>query len=212
MRPVLLFIMRYAAVWLSVLCVAVFSLQAVFGTEPFLLISQLKWSEPWRLLLSVFAHSDSAHLLSNLFALLLFGLVLEGRLGSLRVFSLFLGSGVLVNVLSPYPSSLGASGAIYAVIGALALLRPGMVIYLNFVPLPMILTAFVYLLQDIFGVFYPSGVGNLAHISGLLIGFVAGLVWRKRFGDRISFHKAGKNKSVERRLDDWERRYMTGRK
>ena len=204
--------MKYAAVWLSVLCVVVFVLQAVFGTELFLLINQLKWSEPWRLLLSVFAHSDSAHLLSNLFALMLFGLVLEGMVGAGKVFWLFIVSGVLVNVLSPYPSSLGASGAIYAIIGALAVLRPFMVIYVQWLPMPMVLAAFVYLLQDIFGVFYPSGVGNLAHISGLFIGFSAGFFWRRRFGDAFHFsRKSRKSRVIEQRLDKWERRYMGGK-
>ncbi len=198
--------MRFVALWLSGIIVAVFLLQALFGTEPFLLVNSLKWSEPWRLLTSIFAHGSPAHLLSNLFALLLFGLILEGRLGPRRVFWLFIVSGIAINVFSPYPRSLGASGAIYAIMGALAVLRPSMVVWVQWIPMPMIVAAFLWLLQDIFGVFYSSTVANAAHISGLFIGAGAGLSLRKKFGDKFSFKKSSKDPVLERRLDDWERR------
>ncbi len=199
--------MRFAALWLSGTCIAVFILQAIFGTEPFLLVNSLKWSEPWRLLTSIFAHGSPAHLLSNIFALSLFGLILEGRIGSRKFLWFFMLSGVVVNVFSPYGRSLGASGAIYAVIGALAVLRPAMVVWVQWIPMPMIFAGLVWLLQDVFGLFYPSGVANAAHISGLFLGAGAGLAWRKRFGDKISFgEKSAKDPVLERQLDDWERR------
>src|SRR3989344_8772218 len=111
--------MRFAALWLSSIIVAVYALQQLFTTEPFLLVNSLKWSEPWRLLTAVFAHGSAAHLLSNIFALSLFGLILEGRIGAKRVLWLFLASGIFLNMASPYESSLGASGAIFAIMGAL---------------------------------------------------------------------------------------------
>lgn len=198
--------MRFAALWLSGIIVAVFLLQALLGTEPFLLVNSLKWSEPWRLLTSVFAHGDMAHILSNLFALSLFGLLLEARIGSRIFLWFFILSGIVINIFSPYEVSLGASGAIYAVIGALAVLRPGMVVWVQWIPMPMIVAALVWLLQDIFGVFYPSNIANAAHISGLFLGVGAGLSWRKKFGDKFSFRKSAKDPVLEAQLDDWERR------
>ncbi len=200
--------MRFVSLWLSGIIVAVFFLQAIFGTGPFLLVNSLKWSEPWRLLFSVFAHSGAAHLLSNLFALSLFGLILEGRLGPKRVLWLFLFSGIAVNVFSPYSSSLGASGAIYAIIGALVVLRPGMVVWVQWIPMPMAVAGLLWLVQDVFGVFYPSGVASLSHIGGLFIGAAAGTYWRTRgYGDRMLLAKASKKDVVlERQLDEWERR------
>ncbi len=200
-------IMRFAALWLSVICIAVFVLQAILGTEHFLLVNSLKWSEPWRLLTSIFAHSSPAHLLSNIFALSLFGLILEGRIGSRMFLWFFIISGIVVNIFSLYERSLGASGAIYAVIGALAVLRPAMVVWVQWLPMPMVVAALMWLFQDILGVFYPSGVANAAHISGLFLGAGAGVAWRKKFGDRISFgKKSTKDPILERQLDDWERR------
>ncbi len=201
--------MRFAALWLSGIIIAVFILQAIFGTEPFILVNLLKWSEPWRLLTSIFAHSSPAHLLSNIFALSLFGLILEGRIGSRRFLWFFLLSGVVVSIFSPYERSLGASGAIYAIIGALAVLRPAMVVWVQWIPMPMIVAGLVWLLQDVFGLFYPSGVANAAHLSGLFLGAGAGVAWRKSFGDKVSFWKKSvKDPVLERQLDNWERRNM----
>ena len=47
----------------------------------------------------------------------------------------------------------------------------------------MIVAGLIWLGIDLFGVFYPSSVANLAHIAGLGSGIVVGFVWRKRFGD-----------------------------
>jgi len=201
--------MRFVPLWLSGIIVIVYVLQQLFSTEPFLLISSLKWAEPWRLVTAMFAHGSPAHLLNNLFALVLFGLILEGRIGPKRMLWLFLATGIIVNIFSPYERSLGASGAIYGILGALALLRPGMVIWVNWIPMPMIIASAVWLLQDLFGVFYPSNVANLAHISGLFVGAATAIYWRKQFGDKTE-HKAKPEKDhvLEKQLDEWERQHM----
>src|SRR3989338_7352609 len=145
--------MRYVAAWLSAVIFAVFILQLLYSSEHFVLIDELKFSEPWRLLTSIFAHGSVPHLLNNLFALLLFGLILEGRIGAKRTLQLFLFAGVVVNLFSPYPRSLGASGAIFGILGALIALRPGMVVYVSYIPMPMFVAGIILLLQDLFGVF-----------------------------------------------------------
>jgi uncharacterized protein len=200
--------MRFVALWLSGICIAVFGLQTIFTTEPFLLINSLKFAEPWRILTAVFAHNDIGHLLSNLIALCLFGLILEGRIGSKKVLMLFLLAGILVNVFSPYARSLGASGAVYAILGALIVLRPQMIIYVYWLPMPMFLAGIFWFLQDIFGVFYPTGVANLSHVGGLLIGLTAGLTWRKQFADKSPKKTEQKDPILEKQLDEWERQNM----
>ncbi|MEK6960522.1 MAG: rhomboid family intramembrane serine protease [Nanoarchaeota archaeon] len=203
--------MRYTALWLSAICVVVFAIQLIFGTDPFILDRALVWSEPWRLVTSVFAHENMLHLLSNLFALCLFGLVLEGRIGPKRVLFLFLFSGIVINIFSPYERSLGASGAIYAVIGALAVLRPMMVVWFEMMPMPMLLAALAYLIQDTVGFFIPhDNVANLAHISGLFIGgFIAALLWRSEFADHPKRKQRRRFDPVlESKIDRWEDHYM----
>lgn len=199
--------LRFTALWLCAICIAVFILQQFIGTDYFILDNSLKWSQPWRIITSIFAHASAYHLLSNLFALALFGLILEGRIGPWRVLGLFMFSGIAINIFSPYSRSLGASGAIFALIGALVALRPFMVIWVDMLPMPMIIAGVVYLVQDVIGTFVPSSIANLAHIGGLFIGLAIGLFWRRDFGDSVHWKKKKRSDSIlENRIDDWERK------
>src|SRR3989338_4894255 len=159
--------MKFSALWLCGIIILVFGLQLVIGTDNFVLDKSLIGSEPWRVLTAIFAHGSVGHLLSNLFALGLFGLILEGRIGPKKVLWLFVISGVLVNIFSPYDKSLGASGAIYAILGCLIVLRPWMFVWVIGVPMPMILAGIVWIVQDAIGLFLPTGIGHAAHLSGL---------------------------------------------
>lgn len=77
----------------------------------------------WRLLTSVFLHEGFIHLAFNMYALTIFGPMLEGALGRLRFAALYLTSGLAGSVLAycltaPNAATLGASGAIYGLFGA----------------------------------------------------------------------------------------------
>ncbi|WP_255351550.1 rhomboid family intramembrane serine protease [Cryobacterium sp. MLB-32] len=90
--------------------------------------------EPWRLLTSVFVHSQGGfpfHVLLNMYMLWIFGRVLEGMLGRARFLALYLVSGFAgsVGVLvlaSPYTVVIGASGAIFGLLGALLVIQRGL--------------------------------------------------------------------------------------
>jgi membrane associated rhomboid family serine protease len=80
--------------------------------------------EPWRMLTSVFAHSQGSifHILLNMYSLFIFGPILERLLGRIRFLALYLISGfggsVAVLLLAPSTAVLGASGAIFGLLGA----------------------------------------------------------------------------------------------
>lgn len=141
---------------------------------------------PWTLVTSVFLHIDFSHLLFNMFALLLFGSALERMIGS-RVFAaLYIASGLVGNVGyyftagSPVVPVLGASGAIYGVIGTLAVIEPFRVVYFyGMLPLPMVAAAAMWALADVTGLFVPSGVAHSVHLVGMLVGVVVGLYLRR---------------------------------
>ena len=196
--------MKCVALWLSLACIAMFVVQQIIGTDTVILDKNVV-EEPWRYVTSLFAHANIGHLLTNLFALGLFGLILEGRIGPKRVFWLFILSGILINILTPYTRSLGASGGIFAILGTLTVLRPFMIVWVWGAPMPMILAGAVWLIQDIIGAFVPSDLGNLAHIIGLTIGMAAGFYWRKQYGDRCV--RKRKEVLLERALDTWERKH-----
>ncbi|MDD5098693.1 MAG: rhomboid family intramembrane serine protease, partial [Candidatus Pacebacteria bacterium] len=138
---------KFYAVWLSAVCVAVFILQTLFSgfTDLFVLNSQSYW-EFWRFLTAIFLHSSLIHLIYNLFALLLFGSIVERLVGEKRFLIIFFVSGVLANLVSVsfYPSSLGASGAIFGVIGALIIIRPTMAVFAFGLPMPMFLAGILW--------------------------------------------------------------------
>jgi uncharacterized protein len=200
---------KYAAFWLSAACVLVFIMQQIFGTDAFVLEKSLMWSQPWRILSSLFAHANAGHLVSNLVGLMLFGLLLEGRIGPKKVLLIFIAGGMLINIFTTYQSSLGASGAIYAIIGTLAVLRPLLVIWISYVPMPMAIAALFWLAQDIVRTIIPSNIGSLAHISGLGIGILVGIYLRlKGFGDSIKIRKRVHDPELEKQLDQWEKENM----
>ncbi len=202
--------MKFTALWLCMILIAVFGLQLIVGTQFFVLDKSLVLSEPWRILTAIFAHGSIGHLLSNLFGLGLFGLILEGRIGPKKVLGLFLFGGIIVNIFSIYDKSLGASGAIYAILGCLVVLRPMLFVWVFGVPMPMILAGVVWLVQDSIGLFLPTGIGNAAHISGLFIGIVYGIFLWKKFGDR--FQRKKRDEILEKSIDEWEDMYMSKHK
>ena len=215
--------MRFVALWLCAACLGMFFAQMAFGTGIFSLDNAVKWTQPWRIITAIFAHAGVAHLFSNMLALGFFGLFLESRIGSKKLFFLFLSSGIIVNFLisifSIYERSLGASGAVYAILGCLAILRPWMIIYVYYIPMPMIIATSLWFLQDVFGMFYPSEVASLAHIFGLFMGVILGFYWRGKYGDKPKGKSEKNNEQEEnekielnQKLDAWEEQYMKPRK
>ena len=75
--------------------------------------------------------------------------------------------------------AIGASGAVYGVVGALAILHPRMrVLIYGIIPMPMIITAFLYVMIDFFGLFMPTGVAHGAHIGGMIVGIIFAILLR----------------------------------
>ncbi len=135
----------------------------------------------WRFFTAIFLHGSFVHLLYNVFALALFGSILEKFVGSRKFMIVFLTTGILANIVSVnfYDASLGASGAIFGVIGALVVIRPWMVVWAFGLPMPLILAGILWAVGDAIGVFMPSNVANLAHLSGMFFGLILGYLYNK---------------------------------
>jgi len=147
-------------------------------------------------------HADPQHLLFNMLTLYFFGNVMEALythfLGPLG-FVLFYVGGLIVSILPTYLSnrdnsryhSLGASGAVSAVLFAFILLQPWATIYVFFVPLPAILYAVAYVAYT----FYMErrGMDNInhsAHLWGALYGIVFTIIMEPRIVSLFLFSLA----------------------
>ncbi|MFH0885467.1 MAG: rhomboid family intramembrane serine protease [Candidatus Micrarchaeota archaeon] len=161
-------------------------------TEALIFNPYLAFSEPWRFLTSMFLHDPGSimHIFFNAYALFMFGSILETRISGRDYLSIFFGAGLIggliyyLTTLGPWPplcgdgnglvvlcSALGASGAIYGILGAVAILLPDMRIFFMFFPIRMREAAFLWIILEFLGTFDSgSGVGNAAHLGGLLFG------------------------------------------
>ena len=140
----------------------------------------------WRLITVMFLHASLLHLLLNMYALYLFGFLMESALGKVRYLVIYFLCGFLAGVASfvfsnPGVPAVGASGAIFGLLGAwvaynyrrrgtalgAANLRwAGMLIALNL----------------ILG-FSIASIDNFAHVGGLVAGAIAGWL-AEGFGPR----------------------------
>lgn len=134
----------------------------------------------YRLLTSMFIHIDFLHLLSNCFALYLFGNRLEKYFGKTVFITTYIISGLYGSlmsvILSPYSISVGASGAIYGLIGAVLALTQKSKKKVD--GLSLYIISIMLLLGLGFGFLNPQ-LDNYAHIGGLIAGYIIGLKYSK---------------------------------
>ncbi|WP_106477002.1 rhomboid family intramembrane serine protease [Phytohalomonas tamaricis] len=131
-----------------------------------------------------FIHADGQHLLFNMITLFFFGRAIEGfytaYLGPMG-YALFYLLGIIVAILPSYLQhrndanyrSLGASGAVSAVLFSFILFRPWSTIYVFFLPVPAILYAVLYMAYTV----YSSGrsrdnINHSAHLWGAVYGII----------------------------------------
>ena len=203
--------MKFYSILLALVMIAVFILQTTFPnfTES-LLLNQQAFPQIYRFITAIFLHGSLTHLIFNLFALILFGLILEKLIGSYKFLFIFLASGIIANIISVffYPSSLGASGAIFGIIGALTIIKPLMSVWAFNLPMPLFLAAILWAIGDILGIFYPSGIGNIAHLSGLALGLLLGIYFRFKHKEKQEISYSYKINIPESYMQDWENRFM----
>ena len=144
-----------------------------------------------RLVTYGFIHADFMHLLFNMITLFFFGPQIESLMGEVGawVYPLFYVSALVVSILPTYlknkknPNylSLGASGAVSAILFAYILLRPWSIIGVFFIPMPAILFAVLYVGYSIW-MDRRGGdrINHSAHLSGAAYGVLFMLVMEPR--------------------------------
>jgi rhomboid protease GluP len=150
------------------------------ANHPGLVLQEGEW---WRLITSMFLHGGLAHLVLNGWALYQLGSLFESWLGSARlIVTWFLAgaAGSLASVFFTQSLSVGASGAIFGVLGGLIafLLRRREALNTGAKSLlgQLVLWAGI---NVVFGFSMPR-IDNAAHLGGFAAGFLLGLILRER--------------------------------
>ena len=141
----------------------------------------------YELFTSMFLHFGFSHLMNNMVMLLVIGYSLEPEIGKIRFLFIYLGSGLMGNLVSAwfdvsqgsYAVSAGASGAIFGIVGALlyvAIRNHGRVGEISTRGLVLMAGLSLY-----YG-FTAQGVDNAAHIGGLISGFLLAVLtyWKHK--------------------------------
>lgn len=137
--------------------------------------------EVYRLFTSMFLHFGIAHLLNNMLVLFVLGSRLERAAGKIRFLVIYLLGGVAGNVISllleldsgDYSVSAGASGAVFAVMGAMIYIVVRNRGWLEDLSWRQIVVMALFSLY--FG-FASSGVDNAAHVGGLISGGILAVI------------------------------------
>ncbi len=146
------------------------------------------------LITSMFVHADIFHLAMNMFFFLITGEAVEREVGVSKFLALYLAFGVIAGLFHSYLNStstiptIGASGAIFGVIAAFAILFPfrWLVTLFGFIPIPVPAIIFVFITILTETAYVASGVvenvAHTAHLGGFLAGVFLTLLFipRKR--------------------------------
>lgn len=132
--------------------------------------------EIWRWITSMFVHANASHIFFNMLGLYFFGKILEEEVSPQWYLAIYFIGGIIgsfVFMLTDSSPVIGASGAMFAVIGAAMLLNPLKKIHLYVFPLTSGIIAIFFVIIETFATFIQPNFGNVAHIAhigGLVTG------------------------------------------
>ena len=139
--------------------------------------------EPWTIVTNLFVHAGIWHILANMVTLYFFGTYLLGLIGENKLLMVYFLGGMLGNAFymllgDPYATVIGASGAVFATGGALTVLRPNLRVLVF--PIPAPLPLWVAVIGVFLVISLVPNVAWQAHLGGLLLGLLAGYLFRKK--------------------------------
>ncbi len=158
-------------------------------------VSAIKQGQFDRFLTHGFIHKDGVHLFFNMFTLYFFGRSVEGFFRNYLSgmgFVLFYCSAIIIAAIPSYLHnrslnsyrSLGASGAVNAVLFSAILFDPWGMIYIYFIPVPAIIFGTIYLCYSMYAM--RSGdsplIDHRAHVAGAMYGFLFPIILAPSLG------------------------------
>lgn len=144
----------------------------LFGLEPHYVLA----GQYYRIITSMFLHANITHLIFNMYSLYIIGSQVESFFNKTKYLMIYLLSGIfgaLLSLIFTQSWSVGASGAIFGLLGAILYFGYHYRLYLGTVIKSQIIP--VILVNLLIG-FVSSGIDNAAHIGGLLGGIIASMI------------------------------------
>lgn len=142
--------------------------------------------KPYQLVTHMFAHGGFLHILFNMYALWIFGSVLERIWGPKRFLIFYLVCGLAAGLTQMFfvtnAPAIGASGAIMGLLAAFAYTFPNTEFFIIPFPFPIKAKymAAIFAAFDIFGGFAGTdNVAHFAHLGGLVMGLILVIIWNK---------------------------------
>ncbi|MBU0530826.1 MAG: rhomboid family intramembrane serine protease [Candidatus Aenigmatarchaeota archaeon] len=124
--------------------------------------------EAWRWVTSMFVHANASHFFFNMLGLYFFGKILEEEISKQWYIAIyFIGGfmGSFVFMFSNPSPVIGASGAMFAVMGAAMFLNPVKKIHIYVIPLTSGIVAIFFVIVETFILYMQPDFGNVAHIA-----------------------------------------------
>lgn len=156
----------------------------------------------WTFLTSMFMHAGIFHLFVNMLSLVFVGSLIEKLIGKKRYIYFYLAAGVFSSLLFVITSyffgidltsyAVGASGALFGLIGLLMILTPNLPVYMMFIPIPVKMKYAAPFMLGLLWIISLAGnvpIGNIAHLGGLIAGIVYGIFLLKKFPRKTKYLK-----------------------
>lgn len=154
----------------------------------------------WTFLTSMFMHGGFFHLLVNMLSLFFVGSLIEKLIGRKRYIWFYILSGIFAGLFFVLSAlvfasdmntyAVGASGALFGLIGLLVLLTPNLPVYVMFIPIPIKMKYAAPGMLVILWLISVAGnvpIGNTAHLGGLVIGLIYGLYLRNKYKNKTRY-------------------------
>ncbi len=160
----------------------------------------------WTFITSMFMHAGFFHLFVNMFSLLFVGNLVERLIGKRRFIFFYLLSGLFAGILFVISSfilatffnysgdfstyAVGASGAIFGLIGLLMVLTPNLPVYMMFIPIPVKMkyaAPAMLVLLWLVSILGNVPVGNTAHLGGFIAGLIYGFYIKRKYKKKSTY-------------------------
>lgn len=168
------------------------------------------FTQPWRWITYQYLHGNGSHIFWNMLAVYFFVPPLERLWGWKRTLAFYTGGGIAAGITYGLMCSfmkisggglIGASGCIFAVLGALAAIVPDMQVMLLIIPLTMRTLALLYAVFYTLTVFADKNLSDAAHLGGLAFGWLLpryASAWWAHTARQFQHRRVRRNVNAER--------------